>query len=33
MKRTRQQLREDLENEVAELTSRLATVESENGEL
>ena len=33
MKRTRQQLREELENEVAKLKSRLATVESENGEL
>ena len=33
MKRGRQQAFKGLENEVAELKSRLATVESENGEL
>ena len=33
MKSTREKLREELENEVAELTSRLATVESENASL
>ena len=33
MKRGRQQAFKGLENEVAELKSRLASVESENGEL